>query len=96
MTRLTKQILGKTVNVTIYSTSVTASNSKNMNERQKEQERQSQQVKNQFHRDLVKADIVFYAGHSRYGGGMGFNSQTTMQALWENISRLPLRPMMQA
>lgn len=96
VTRLTKQIMGKTVNVTIYSTSVTASNSKNMNERQKEQERQSQKVKDQFHRDLIKADIVFYAGHSRYGGGLGFNSQTNMQALWENISRIPLRPMMSA
>jgi hypothetical protein len=96
VTRLTKQISGKTVNISIYSTSVTASNSKNMNEGQREQERQSKAVKALFHRDLVKADIVFYAGHSRYGGGLGFNSQTTMQALWENISRLPLRPMMTA
>lgn len=96
VTRLTKKIAGKTVNISIYSTSVTSSNATNMNERQRDQERQSQKVKDLFHRDLINKDIVFYSGHSRYGGGLGFNSQTTAQALWENISRIPLRPMMQA
>ncbi len=96
MTRLQKTIRGQKVIVSIYSTSVSSSNEANMGRLSSRQRVRSQKIIQQFHRDLVESDIVFYAGHSRMGSGLGFSSQTTGQTIFEYLTRIPLRPMMKA
>ena len=96
MTVLRKMIAGKPVTLRIYSTSVSTVHSVNMGAKEELQDQRSERVRANFHRDLTRSDIVFYTGHARFGGGFGFNPQSPLQAVWENLSRLNLADMVDA
>jgi hypothetical protein len=61
-----------------------------------EQDRLSRSVKERFFRELVESDVVFYMGHSRLGGGMGFDDQTGATTLVNAFFRRPLVPVLEA
>lgn len=61
-----------------------------------EQDKLSRLVKGRFYRELVESDIVFYMGHSRLGGGMGFNPQTGVATLFNAVFRFPMLPVLEA
>ena len=96
--RLKKNLEGKNVLLSIYSTSVTDNNLEIMSSAklQEEQAKQSQIVKNRFYKELVNSDIVFYTGHSRYGAGLGFDTQDPIPTLFKIITRIPLKPILAA
>jgi hypothetical protein len=56
----------------------------------------SRSVKDHFYRELVDSDVVFYMGHSRLGGGMGFDEQTGVTTAVNAVLRLPLLPVLEA
>ena len=47
----------------------------------REQSSLSRAVKDRFYRELVESDVVFYMGHSRLGGSIGFDDQTGVTTL---------------
>lgn len=62
----------------------------------REQAALSRSVRGHFHRELVASDIVFFMGHSRLGGDVGFDRQTGVTTLVNAVSRRPLRPVLDA
>ena len=93
VTTLRKMISGKPVTIRIYSSSLTKNHALNMGAKDEHQEKRSERIRASFHRDLVRSDIVFYTGHARYGGGLGFNPQGPLRAVWENVFQIHLGDM---
>ena len=60
------------VTVTLASPAVTPFDSTNKSEKSAQQERRSEQVKQQFLQGLANKDAVIYMGHARSGGGPDF------------------------
>ena len=56
----------------------------------------SRAVKDRFYRELVESDVVFYMGHSRLGGSIGFDDQTGVTTLVNAVLRRPMRPVLEA
>lgn len=96
MTRMRKQVGNRTVTLSVYSTSLTGDNEKNTGALAAKQDARGAALRAQFNADLVNNDVVFYAGHSRYGSGLGFDSPNTMRDIGNFIFRFPLRPMADA
>lgn len=96
--QLTKSIDGKTIVIHIHATSVTNSVSRNSDPHSGywEQDQKSRAVRQQFYKDLQHTDIVFFSGHSRGGGGLGFNVHTPAQGLFDYIFKMPVQRMTQA
>lgn len=96
--QLQKKIDGKNIVVQIHSTSVTDNVAKNLDPQTGywEQDARSTAVRNRFYSDLQHSDIVLFSGHSRGGGGLGFNVHTAAQGVFDYIFKLPLRRMTQA
>lgn len=61
-----------------------------------DQEKRSSQVRADFYRELSKADAVFFLGHSRGGGGLGFNVANAFTNALNYVFRVPVIPMKQA
>lgn len=61
-----------------------------------DQERLSRSVKERFLRELVESDVVFYMGHSRLGGSIGFDEQMGITTAFHAIWRRPMLPVLQA
>lgn len=96
-TTLRKSIRGRTVELSVYSTSVSNDNSANTDGHLRErQEARSEAVRASFHNDLVNSDVVFYHGHSRHGAGLGFDSIQMPRDIFNFVFRLPLQSMAQA
>ena len=95
---LQKKIGERFFTVSIYHTSVSTSDADNKdpNKHAFKQAARSHAVREQFHRALSEEDIVFYSGHSRHGGGLGFNSQNLPQDVMNFIFRLPVASMANA
>lgn len=53
-------------------------------------------VQEHFHRELIDSDIVFYMGHSRLGGSIGFEEQSGVRTVVDSLLRLPMRPVLAA
>lgn len=53
-------------------------------------------VKDHFLRELVESDIVFYMGHSRLGGSIGFDRQTGVTTVIDAVFRHPMLPVLEA
>lgn len=53
-------------------------------------------VKSHFYRELVESDVVFYMGHSRLGGSIGFDKQTAVTTVVDAALRYPMRPVLAA
>lgn len=53
-------------------------------------------VKDHFLRELIESDIVFYMGHSRLGGSIGFDRQMGVTTLVNAVSRHPMLPVLAA
>ena len=53
-------------------------------------------VKDHFLRELVESDIVFYMGHSRLGGSIGFDQQTGVTTVVNAVFRRPMLPVLEA
>jgi hypothetical protein len=96
MTRLRKKVGNRTVTLSIYSTSLTNSNDANTGPLAAQQDARGEAMRAQFNADLVNNDVVFYAGHSRHGGGLGFDRPDTMKDVGNFLFRFPLRPMADA
>jgi hypothetical protein len=96
--RLQKNLDGKTVLLSIYSTSISDNNLEIMSSEKlrEEQSEHSEIVKNRFYKELVNSDVVFYSGHSRYGAGLGFDTQDPIPTLFKIITRTPLTPILAA
>jgi hypothetical protein len=97
ITRLKKEIAGKTVLVNIYSTSLTDSNYMNMDPNGFffDQDKLSREIKADFYREMHDSDVLFYSGHSRYGSGFGFDPQSMAQHAWNYLFKQPLHESMQ-
>ena len=61
-----------------------------------EQNRVSGLVKERFYRELVDSDVVFYMGHSRLGGSIGFDNQTGVTTVVNAALRFPMEPVLAA
>jgi hypothetical protein len=61
-----------------------------------EQARFSRSVRERFYRELVLSDVVFFMGHSRLGGSLGFDHQTGATTLVNSVLRLPMAPVVEA
>lgn len=98
LTVLRKSAGGREITVRIYSTSINNNGAAHLDPHGQywDQEKQSARVRAEFYRDLNRSDAVFFLGHSRGGGGLGFNTSTTAQVVFNLIFRVPLRPMLQA
>lgn len=94
--RLQKTIGEKLVTIGIYSTSLTDDNYLNMdaNGLYFDQEKRSREIRELFYKELRASDIVFYSGHSRLGGGPGFEAVSELQIGIGSLLRYQLRPML--
>lgn len=90
--QLRKTLNGRPVTINIHSTSVSEDNSANSNwgGNQWAQYAQSQIAWRDFHRALRQSDVVFYTGHARHGGGLGFNIQSFGQDAFNYLTRAPM------
>lgn len=95
---LVRTIGDRTVELNLFTTSLPADVQEEMSlvAEYREQTRLSRAVRERFYRELVESDVVFYMGHSRLGGGMGFDDQTGLTTLVNSVSRLPMRPVLEA
>jgi hypothetical protein len=96
MTRLSKKVGSRLVTLSIYHTSITSNNEANTGELKAQQDARGAQMRAQFNSDLINNDVVFYAGHSRYGSGLGFDSPDMAKDVGNFVFRFPLRPMADA
>jgi hypothetical protein len=60
------------------------------------QKRLSRSVRERFHRELVESDVVFYMGHSRLGGSLGFDDQAGATTLVDAVLRRRMAPVLEA
>lgn len=90
---LSGEVRGRAVKISIHNTSVTEldKNNSNFGHDQWAQYAQSQIAWRDFHRALQKSDVVFYAGHSRLGAGLGFNIESFGQDAFNYVFKMPLR-----
>ena len=97
-TSLARTVRGRRVEIHLFTTSLPEDLKKGMNpiSGALRQDRLSHSVKERFYRELVASDVVFYMGHSRLGGGMGFDDQTGATTLFNSVLRLPLAPVLDA
>jgi hypothetical protein len=97
-TSLTRTVRGRKVEIHLFTTSLPEDLKKGMNpiSGALRQDELSRSVKERFYRELVASDIVFYMGHSRLGGGMGFDHQSGATTLVNSILRLPMAPVLDA
>ena len=95
---LARTLAGRSVELTLYTTSLPEDlrASAGLVAAHREQERLSRAVKERFYRELVESDVVFYMGHSRLGGGMGFDDQSGVTTLVNSALRLPMAPVLDA
>jgi hypothetical protein len=95
---LMRTLGGRKVEVHLFTSSLAADAKEDMSlvSAYLEQERLSRSVKDRFYRELMESDVVFFMGHSRLGGGMGFDDQTGVTTLVNSFSRLPMRPVLEA
>jgi len=95
---LTRTLGGRRVEVNLFTTSLPDEAREHLGlfAAYREQDRLSRLAKARFYRELVQSDVVFFMGHSRLGGGMGFDRQTGITTLVNAISRRPLRPVLAA
>jgi len=96
MVRLRKRVGARNVTLSIYSTSLTSSNDQNVGPLAGKQDARGAAMRAQFNSDLINNDVVFYAGHSRYGGGLGFDRPDMGRDVGNFLFRFPLRPMADA
>lgn len=98
LVELTKKIGDLPVIISVYSTSLTDDNWNNLDYERGywAQNEASKAVRRAFHDQLVKADVVFYSGHSRLGGGPGFDPQTREQIALNFLFKMPSRPFLKA
>ena len=93
--RLSKKVRGQEIVIEVHWSSITNDDSLNKIELYGQQERASELARQRFLRALRTDDIVFYAGHSRVGGGPGFYSQNFLQLALNAVFKLPLQPMLE-
>jgi len=96
--RLTRALEGRTVEVNLFTSSLAADarNGMSLISARLEQDKLSRSVKDRFYRELSESDAVFYMGHSRLGGGLGFDQQTGVTTFVNALWRLPLLPVLEA
>lgn len=95
---LARTLGDRRVEVNLFTTSLPADAEENESlvSAYLEQNRLSRAIRARFYRELVDSDVVFYMGHSRLGGGMGFENQTGITTLVNAVLRLPLQPVLEA
>ena len=95
---LARTLGDRRVEVNLFTTSLPADSAENQSlvSAYLEQNRLSRAIRERFYRELVDSDVVFYMGHSRLGGGMGFDDQTGVTTLVNAVLRLPLQPVLEA
>src|SRR5262249_50099817 len=96
--RLGKVIGNRRVDVTLFTSSLPdeATRTSRLLSAYLEQESLSRSVKAQFYRELVESDVVFYMGHSRLGGSIGFYNETGATTALNAVLRLPMVPVLEA
>lgn len=96
MIRLQRAIEGKDVTISIISSSLTDDNYLNMdaNGLYFDQKARSREVREQFYKSLRTEDIVIYSGHSRLGGGPGFEAVTELEIGIGSLFRWQLKPVL--
>lgn len=96
--RVMKSMAGRDVEVTLFTSSLAgeAAEEESPPTRSPEPEWLGQSVKEHFLRELVDSDVVFYMGHSRLGGSIGFDQQTGLTTVVDAIFRRPMRPVLAA
>lgn len=90
---LNKNIAGQNVTIDIYWTTVTDDESINLDPEKGywAQEKASERIKKIFAGALKSNDIVLFSGHSRGGGGLGFEYLTLEKAAWDLVFRSPAK-----
>ena len=96
--RLTRTLGGREVEVSLFTSSLgdLGAEDTSLLSAYLEQDRLSRTVKGHFYRELVESDVVFYMGHSRLGGSIGFDDQTGLTTVTNAVLRLPLVPVLEA
>ncbi len=62
----------------------------------RKQEEQSRETKELFYRALRESDVVLYTGHSRGGGGLGFDPSTKTDIAIDMLFRSPAKAIVNA
>ena len=96
--RLLRTLRGRPVEVNLFTSSLAGETRRSMNfvAASLGQDRLSRSVKERFYRELIESDVVFYMGHSRLGGGLGFDKQSGVTTVVHAILPLPLLPVLEA
>jgi hypothetical protein len=97
-TVVVKKVGVRNITISIHSTSVSgdAAANKNPSLAGQAQEQRSNIVEQEFNQSLVTDDVVFYSGHARYGGGLGFRVDSIVSDALNIAFRGPIRPMANA
>lgn len=97
-TTLVRGLAGRRVEVNLFTSSLADDASRNMSlvAAYREQEKLSRAVKARFYRELLESDVVFYMGHSRLGGSIGFDAQTGVTTLVNAVLRRRMLPVLEA
>jgi inner membrane protein len=95
---LAKTIGGRRVEVNLYTSSQAerATRATRLSSGSPAPARSGPSVREHFLRELVESDIVFYMGHSRLGGSIGFDEQSGLTTLVDAVSGLPMLPVLEA
>jgi inner membrane protein len=94
-TRLEREIDGRNVEVNLFTSSLPR-NGVRTRGADLDPERASRAVMERFLRELVESDVVFYMGHSRRGGSIGFEPQSGLTTAVNSVQRRRMRPVIEA
>jgi hypothetical protein len=97
-TRLARNLAGRRVEIGLFTSSLAGDTTRSAGllSAYLAQRTLSRSVRERFYRELVDSDVVFYMGHSRLGGSIGFDNQTGVTTVVDAVLRRPLRPVLAA
>ena len=97
-TILSKRVGSRKITLTVAHTSISSNGADNqdLNKTGGAQDQQSATIEKQFNHSLIHDDVVFYSGHARYGGGLGFRKDSFVGDAMNVAFRAPIRPMANA
>jgi hypothetical protein len=93
---LKKTTEDRTATIDLYWTSVSSDGDFNRDEGARKQAEESRATKERFYKALRDSDVVLYTGHSRAGGGLGFDPSSKTDIAIDMIFRSPAKAIAKA
>jgi hypothetical protein len=87
---------GRSATVDVYWTAVSTEGEYNRASGARKQKARSREIKDLFYRALHDSDVVLFTGHSRGGGGLGFDPSTRLDIAFDMLFRSPAKAIRRA